>query len=126
MPVEDQAEILRLWITGEPAKTFVLERLSERMNAGTLLMIAALAAAISGAAGGVSALVFVGIILTLEKAMTVYHSNHFIKEYIPKDRCIEILTREPHAQQPVGVAAEPKPEEILSASWNSQVKTEVP
>ncbi|KPK36870.1 MAG: hypothetical protein AMJ65_15650 [Phycisphaerae bacterium SG8_4] len=92
----------------------------------TLLVIAALAAAISGTAGGISALIFFGIILAFEKAMTVYHSNHFIKEYIPKDRCIRVLTREPDTQQPAAVAPEPKPEEILSASWNSQVKTETP
>ena len=35
MPAEDQAAVLKMWITGEPAKTLVLERLSERMNAGT-------------------------------------------------------------------------------------------
>jgi hypothetical protein len=84
----------------------------------TLLVIATLAAAISGAAGSISTLVLVGIILTLEKALTVYHSNHFIKEYIPKDRCIRILTLERNIQQPAELAAEPKPEEILSASWN--------
>jgi hypothetical protein len=92
----------------------------------TLLVIAALAAAISGAAGGISALVFFGIILTLEKALTVYHSNHFIKEYIPKDHCIRVLTGEPNTQQPAEAAAEPKTEEILSASWNNQVKVKVP
>ena len=92
----------------------------------TLLVIAALAAAISGAAGGISALVFLSIILTFEKALTVYHSNHFIKEYIPKDRCIEMLTREPDTRKPAGVTPEPKPEEILSASWNNQVKVKTP
>ena len=85
-----------------------------------------MAAAISGAAGGISALVTIGIILTFEKALTVYHSNHFIKEYIPKDRCIRVLAPEPNAQQPAPVIPEPKPEEILSASWTSQVKTDVP
>jgi len=35
MPAEHQAAVLKMWITGEPAKTFVLERLSERLPAGT-------------------------------------------------------------------------------------------
>lgn len=85
----------------------------------TLLVIAAFSAAISGVAGGISTLVFFGILLALEKALTVYHSNHFIKEYIPKDRFVKILTREPQKQQPAEVTAEPKPEEILSASWRN-------
>ena len=92
----------------------------------TLLLVLSLAAAISGAAGGISALITIGILLTFEKALTVYHSNHFIKEYIPKERCIRVLAPEPNAQQPAPVPPEPKPEEILSASWNSQVKSEVP
>ena len=90
------------------------------------LVIAASAAAISGAAGGISAVVFIGAILVLEKALTVYHSNNFIKEYIPKDRFVAALTGEPVAQQRAEAATEPKPEEILRASWNNQVKVEVP
>ena len=85
----------------------------------TLIVIAAFFAAISGVAGGISTLVFFGILLTLEKALTVYHSNHFIKEYIPKDRSVKKLTTDPKTQQPPEVTAEPKPEEILSASWRN-------
>ncbi len=85
----------------------------------TFLVIAAFFVAISGVAGGISTLVFFGILLALEKALTVYHSNHFIKEYIPKDRSIKILTTDPKTQQPVESIPEPKPEEILSASWGN-------
>jgi len=86
----------------------------------TLLVIAEFFAAISGVAGSIYTLVLLGVILALEKALTVYHSNHFIKEYIPRDRCIKILAREPRTQQPEEVTAEPKPEEVLSASWNGR------
>jgi hypothetical protein len=83
----------------------------------TLLVIAASIAAISGIAGSISTLVFFVVILALEKIMTVYHSNHFIKEYIPKDRSVEIITTIPQGQYPAEVTPEAKPEEILSAAW---------
>jgi hypothetical protein len=86
----------------------------------TMLVLFGLIAAISGASGGIFTFVFIGAILALEKAMTVYHSNHFIKEYIPKDRSIEILTTVPEAQHSAQATPAPKPEEILSASWRSQ------
>ncbi len=83
----------------------------------TLLVIAASIAAISGAAGSIATLVLFIVILALEKVMTVYHSNHFIKEYIPKDRSVEIITTVPEAQSPAEFTPAPKTEEILSASW---------
>jgi len=86
----------------------------------TILVIAAFFAAISGVAGGISTLVFFCIILALEKALTVYHSNHFVKEYIPRDHSVKIVARDPKTQQPAEVTAEPKPEEVLSASWRSR------
>ena len=86
----------------------------------TILVLFGLIAAISGASGGIFTFVFIGAILALEKTMTVYHSNHFIKEYIPKDRSIQITTTIPEGQYPEQVTPEPKPEEILSASWRSQ------
>ncbi|MBW7989354.1 MAG: hypothetical protein FVQ84_04960 [Planctomycetes bacterium] len=85
----------------------------------TLLVIAVSIAAISGVAGSISTLVLFGVILALEKIMTVYHSNHFIKEYIPKDRFIQVLTTVPEAQHSEQVAPKPTTEEILSASWRS-------
>lgn len=33
-----------------------------------------------------------GIVLVIEKAISVYHSNHFIKEYIPKEKDIVPVT----------------------------------
>ena len=41
-----------------------------------------------GGKGAVSALVGLAILLIIEKAISVYHSNHFIKEYIPKEKKI--------------------------------------
>ncbi|MBC8468486.1 MAG: hypothetical protein H8D56_03355 [Planctomycetes bacterium] len=84
-----------------------------------VLVITASIAAISGIAENIPVVVLLGIILALEKVLTVYHSNHFIKEFIPKDRSIEMLTTIPEGQSPEQVAPEPKPEEILSASWRS-------
>jgi hypothetical protein len=92
----------------------------------TILVIGGSLAALSGAAEGISVLVYFGILLILEKALSVYHSNHFVKEYIPKDRSVQMVVTGPDVQQPAPVAAEPKPEEILSASWNSPVKVEAP
>jgi len=40
---------------------------------------------------GVELLIF-GILLVIEKAISVYHSNHFIKEYIPKEKDIAPIT----------------------------------
>ena len=85
----------------------------------TFLVIVSALAAISGAAGSISTLVLFGVILALEKVMTVYHSNHFIKEYIPKDSLVKIITTIPQDQYPAEFTPEPKPEEILSAAWRS-------
>jgi hypothetical protein len=68
----------------------------------------------------VGALILFSVILVLEKAVSVYHSNHFVKEFIPADRSIGAITGAPISQEPAQAAAEPKPEEILSASWRGQ------
>ena len=83
----------------------------------TFLVIISLIASLSGTAGGFTSVVFVGIILAIEKVMTVYHSNHFIKEYIPKDRSVKINTTIPQDKSPTEITPEVKPEEILSAGW---------
>jgi hypothetical protein len=82
-----------------------------------VLVITASIVAISGVAENIPVVVLLGVILALEKVLTVYHSNHFIKEYIPKDRSIEILTTVSDAQFPAQATPAPTPEEILSASW---------
>ena len=86
----------------------------------TFLVIISLIAALSGAEGGFFPVVFIGIIFALEKVMTVYHSNHFIKEYIPKDRDVQVITTIPQEQYHAEVIPEAKPEEILSAGWRGQ------
>ena len=86
----------------------------------TLLFILVLLATISNVAAGLFPLIFVGAILALEKILTVYHSNHFIKEYIPNDRSVEIIMTIPEeGQYPQQTAPQPKPEEVLSAGWRS-------
>ena len=41
---------------------------------------------------GIELFIF-GIVLVIEKAISVYHSNHFIKEYIPKEKDIVPVTK---------------------------------
>jgi len=54
--------------------------------------IASLIDLINGVSGSEIKLAIYAIILFIEKLMTVYHSNHFIKEYIPKEKEITALT----------------------------------
>lgn len=82
----------------------------------TLLVLITLVGLITGIPESFPKLVFFGLVLVLEKTLTVYHSNHFIKEYIPKDRSINKPTAQPKPQKPAKTTT-PKPEEILSASW---------
>ncbi len=86
----------------------------------TFLVIITFIAALSGAEGGFFPPIFISIIFAIEKVMTVYHSNHFIKEYIPMDRFVEIITTIPQEQPPAQAAPQAKPEEILSAGWRGQ------
>lgn len=53
-----------------------------------LCVVVALVDTLQGGGEFVS-LVFFSIILALEKVVTIYHSNHFIKEYIPKEKEIK-------------------------------------
>ena len=54
-----------------------------------LLVVLALIDTLQGGKDGLGSFVFFSIILALEKVITVYHSNHFIKEYIPKEKEIK-------------------------------------
>lgn len=54
-----------------------------------LVVLSATVVLISGDQEAGPAIVFFGAVLGFEKLMTVYHSNHFIKEYIPKDKVIK-------------------------------------
>ena len=83
----------------------------------SLLVFIALLDVIRGVTGSVPVLVSFSVILAAEKALTVYHSNHFINEYIPKDKLIQELSQDLKSLQTAIPPAEPKPEEILSASW---------
>ena len=56
-----------------------------------VLVILSLIDAINSVEGsGVDFFIF-AILLVIEKAITVYHSNHFIKEYIPKEKEIKAI-----------------------------------
>lgn len=54
-----------------------------------LFVVLALVDTLQGRKDGFGSFVFFSIILALEKIITVYHSNHFIKEYIPKEKEIK-------------------------------------
>lgn len=54
-----------------------------------LFVVLTLVDTLQGGKDGFSSFVVFSIILALEKAITVYHSNHFIKEYIPKEKEIK-------------------------------------
>ena len=57
-----------------------------------ILVISSLINMVKGVPGsGVNLCIF-AILLVIEKALTVYHSNHFVKEFIPKDKEISPIT----------------------------------
>jgi len=62
----------------------------------TILLILVIVSIINVTKGvkgnGVELFIF-GIFLVIEKAISVYHSNHFIKEYIPKEKDIAPITK---------------------------------
>jgi hypothetical protein len=54
-----------------------------------VLVVASLIDAVKGIEGSsVDTLIFL-LVLVMEKAISVYHSNHFIKEYIPKEKDVQ-------------------------------------
>ncbi len=57
-----------------------------------ILVIVSLVEIMKGNQTGFAALIFYGIVLTVEKAITVYHSNHFVKEYITMEKEINPIT----------------------------------
>ncbi len=50
-----------------------------------LFIVVTFIESIRGVEGSIIALAMFGIILIIEKAVTIYHSQHFIKEFIPKE-----------------------------------------
>ncbi len=84
----------------------------------SVVVLIALIAVVAGSAELIPGLVFFGFLLAIEKAITVYHSNHFVKEFIPKDRNVEVFVDSPQSPPQPAPVREPAPEEILSASWN--------
>jgi len=56
-----------------------------------IVVIGSMIDMINGVEGGGFGVVFFGIILVMEKALTVYHAHHFVREYIPVDKEIRPL-----------------------------------
>ncbi|MFC1533601.1 hypothetical protein ACFL7M_09590, partial [Thermodesulfobacteriota bacterium] len=54
-------------------------------------LIVSLIDLINGVSGSGIELAIYAIILFVEKLVTVYHSNHFVEEYIPKEKEITVL-----------------------------------
>jgi hypothetical protein len=92
----------------------------------SLLVLVAFIGVVTGTSEFIPGLVLFSFILALEKAISVYHSNHFIDEFIPKDHKIELLVEMPQyppqsvPPQEQSPPRELKPEEILSAAWRGQ------
>lgn len=61
-----------------------------------LFVVVFLVAVLQGKHDAVIALVFFLVVLALEKATSVYHANHFIKEYIPakKEIAVAVATQQ--------------------------------
>lgn len=64
-----------------------------------IYLIVLLAAVLVGGEPGAPvewvAVAVVGVILIIEKLISVYHSNHFLKEYIPKEKLVRTLAGAP-------------------------------
>lgn len=56
-----------------------------------VLAISSLVEVMSGNGAGYVPLAIWGGALIVEKAISVYHSNHFIREYIPKEKTVRVL-----------------------------------
>lgn len=60
-----------------------------------IYLIFLLADGIMGVVNGVpeslAVVVVIGVILIIEKLVSVYHSNHFLKEYIPKEKLLRAI-----------------------------------
>lgn len=55
-------------------------------------VVLALVDIVQGVEGAGAKLVILGIALAIEKVITVYHSNHFLEEFIPKEKNIEPIS----------------------------------
>lgn len=55
-----------------------------------VLFVASLTEVLGGSGRGSVMLAVLGAALIIEKAISVYHSNHFISEYIPKEKTVTV------------------------------------
>jgi hypothetical protein len=72
--------------TGHPLMG-VLDALVESLLLVSLAV--SLAGALKGGRDGLEGLVVFGVALAIEKAVSVYHANHFIKEFIPAEKDVK-------------------------------------
>jgi hypothetical protein len=56
-----------------------------------VLLVGSLIDALQGSGNGFVPFAIWGTALIIEKSISVYHSNHFINEYIPEDKVIQTL-----------------------------------
>lgn len=62
-------------------------------------LIAAIMDAVYGMEGGLDSIIFLGVVLTVEKMGTIYHANHFVKEFIPEDKNVQPYVESPEQQE---------------------------
>lgn len=54
-----------------------------------IALILTLAEIVRGAQGQIEPFITIAVVLALEKAVSVYHAHHFIKEFIPKEKDVQ-------------------------------------
>jgi hypothetical protein len=80
----------------------------------TVRAIMGLIVAVAGDVDSIFKFGFFVLVLGFEKLVTIYHSNHFIKEYIPKDRQIAPLEQGPEIVEQPDSSREYDTESVLS------------
>jgi hypothetical protein len=85
----------------------------------TVLVLLALAGVLMGVPGSFSAFLFFAVILTIEKAITIHHTNSFINEYIPTQRNITPQKQYPSMSYPIPDYNQSKSEKAVLASWRT-------
>ena len=66
-----------------PDEDSVLRQAQDRLVAGSKLVLAGLVLLAQGEVEAVSVLVMFGVLLGLEKLLTIYHSRHYVTEFLP-------------------------------------------
>lgn len=78
----------------------------------TIMTIVALGGAAAGTPGAAPVFVFIGVLLAIEKLITIYHAKKFVAEFIPRSSKSILPRREVGAEQPPVPSIQERPQEI--------------